>query len=297
MANTIRNKNSSTATNVPASLQTGELAVNHADRKVFLEGPDGTTVENVFAHWLAPNEVSVASAATTNIGGADGLRVAITGTTTITSFGTVAHRLRHVRFSGALTLTHNATSLILPTGANITTAAGDTCMAISDGSGNWRVHHYTLANGRPLVAGVPTGGTAGQALVKTSGTDYAASWTDQFATLVFVIDGAGSAVSTGVKGDLQVPFACTITEWTLLADTTGSVVVDVWKDTYANYPPVVGDSITASAKPTISSSNKGNSSTLTGWTTTVAAGDILRFNVDSASTITRVSVNLRVRKT
>jgi glutamate-1-semialdehyde aminotransferase len=81
-----------------------------------------------------------------------------------------------------------------------------------------------------------------------------------------------------------------ITSWTMIADQVGSIVIDIWKDTYANYPGVVGDSITGSAKPTITSAIKGQTSSLTGWTTTVSAGDIARFNVDSVSTITRINL-------
>lgn len=85
----------------------------------------------------------VASAATTDIGAASSDKVRITGTTTITSFGTaVAGARRKIRFAGALTLTHNATSLILPGNANIVTKADDTCEAISLGSGNWVVTDF-----------------------------------------------------------------------------------------------------------------------------------------------------------
>jgi hypothetical protein len=52
-----------------------------------------------------------------------------------------------VRFAAALTLTHNATSLILPGAANITTAAGDVGIFTSDGSGNWRCINYETAAG------------------------------------------------------------------------------------------------------------------------------------------------------
>lgn len=105
---------------------------------------------------------------------------------------------------------------------------------------------------------------------------------------------AGAVLTTGIKQDLEIPFACTIQKWTLLADQSGSIVVDIWKDTFANYPPVVGDSITAAAKPTISAANKAQSSTLTGWTTNIAAGDTLRFNIDSVATVTRVALSLEV---
>ena len=81
----------------------------------------------------------IASAATTDIGAATGNYVDVTGTTTITALGTVqAGSMRIVRFTGALTLTHNATSLILPGAVNITTVAGDTAQFISLGSGNWQ---------------------------------------------------------------------------------------------------------------------------------------------------------------
>jgi hypothetical protein len=82
----------------------------------------------------------------------------------------------------------------------------------------------------------------------------------------------------------------------LLADQSGSIVVDIWKDSYANFPPTDADSITASAVPTLSTADKSQDATLTGWTTSVSAGDTLRFNVDSATTVTRVSVLLKVTK-
>lgn len=116
-------------------------------------------------------------------------------------------------------------------------------------------------------------------------------------TLNFTIDGGGSVIPTGIIGDLVVDFNCTITSATLLADQSGSVVVDIWKDTYANYPPTVADTITASAKPTLSGAIKSQDATLTGWTKTITSGDILRFNVDSSATLTRVLVALRVVRT
>jgi hypothetical protein len=116
------------------------------------------------------------------------------------------------------------------------------------------------------------------------------------ASITFIIDDGGSVIATGIKGDLEIPFGCTIQAVTLLADQTGSIVIDIWKDTYAAYPPTVADSITASAKPTLSSAAKSQDSTLTGWTTSISAGQILRFNVSSASALTRVTLSLKVLK-
>lgn len=92
-------------------------------------------------------EVSVTSAATADILGAASQRVLITGSTgPITSFGTGTNRIRFVRFDSTPTLTHHATSLILPGGVNIVAAAGDTCIVVSDASSNARVLAYQRAN-------------------------------------------------------------------------------------------------------------------------------------------------------
>ena len=115
-------------------------------------------------------------------------------------------------------------------------------------------------------------------------------------SIQLVLDGQGAVITTGVKADLVIPFNCIITEVTMLADQSGSIVVDIWKDTYTNYPPLVADSITASAKPTITTATKSTDSTLTGWTKSLSIGDTLRFNVDSATTITRVLLTLKVKK-
>lgn len=111
--------------------------------------------------------------------------------------------------------------------------------------------------------------------------------------IVIVIDGGGAAISTGVKGDLPLDFAGVISSWTILADQSGSIVVDLWKDTYANYPPTVADTITGAEKPTLSSASKNQDLSLnsgSGWA--FSAGDILRWNVDSAATVQRVTICL-----
>jgi len=108
----------------------------------------------------------VASASSTDLGAAVGRIVDVTGTTTITSFGTVAAGIwRIVRFTGALTLTHHATSLILPGAANIVTVAGDCLVAVSLGSGNWVVPFYQRADLTPS----PTVASAYRDTAQTSG--------------------------------------------------------------------------------------------------------------------------------
>lgn len=102
---------------------------------------------------LSVKGADIASATTTNIAAATGDFVDVTGTTTITALGTAAAGVeRTVRFTGALTLTHNVTSLILPGGANIATTAGDVARFRSLGSGNWLCVDYSRASGKALVA-------------------------------------------------------------------------------------------------------------------------------------------------
>jgi hypothetical protein len=143
--------------------------------------------------------------------------------------------------------------------------------------------------------------TALAASVITSGTIASARLPPRIGAVGIVIDGAGAVITTGVKGFLRVPFAGTITGVTVLstdaAASAGSIVIDIWKDTFANYPPTVADTITASAKPTLTTANKSEDVTLTGWNKTIAAGDVLGFNVTSVATVTRVALTLTVQAT
>lgn len=115
--------------------------------------------------------VTLASTTTTNIGAAAANAITITGTTTIAAFDTIADgAVRVLTFAAALTLTHNATSLILPGGANITTAAGDVAIFLSLGAGNWRCIAYQRASG--TVLNVPhTWAVAGDVKVPVGDAD------------------------------------------------------------------------------------------------------------------------------
>ena len=107
---------------------------------------DMRTIQSVVRKYLATKGADIASAATVDLSAATGNYVHVTGTTTVTALGTVSAGMRFLLvFDGALTLTHNATSLILPGAANITTAAGDRAEFVSLGSGNWRCLWYTTA--------------------------------------------------------------------------------------------------------------------------------------------------------
>lgn len=134
-------------------------------------------------------------------------------------------------------------------------------------------------------------------LAKAITNEGAARPYDLLAAPEFVVDGGGVAITTGEKGHIRLPFNGEILSVALGADQPGSIVIDIWKNTTANFPPTIADTITASAKPTLSNESASLDATLTGWTKTFSIGDWLAFNVDSAATVTRVTIVLFVRRT
>ena len=126
----------------------------------------------------------------------------------------------------------------------------------------------------------------------TGDIDILGDLTGPVGAINFIMDGGGLALVAGTQGDLQIPTGYTITEANLFGDQTGSIVVDIQKATYAGFPTFA--SITASEKPTLSTAQKSTNTTLTGWTTDIAAGDILRIIIDSVTTCERVTLSLKV---
>jgi hypothetical protein len=108
----------------------------------------------------------------------------------------------------------------------------------------------------------------------------------------------GSDLTTGAGTPLTV-FAGTITGWRILViDGTGSITFDLRKDTYANFPPTSGDTIVASAPPSITSTTKGESSTLTGWTTALTTGDVIVPHITAGGTgIKKARLEITVERT
>ena len=107
---------------------------------------------------------------------------------------------------------------------------------------------------------------------------------------VFNIPGTSD---DGTVIDSYVPQAATITG--VVVTTTGaacSAVVDIWSQPYADFPPENGQSITASAPPTLTTAQMSKDTTLTGWTTAVAADSVLRANLDSSDCAGIITVTL-----
>lgn len=173
--------------------------------------PDNATANAGFgALWTVLNEftekaeLDLASAATTDIGAQLSTKLRITGTTGITSFGTTYRGPILLRFAGIVTLTHNATTLILPGAANITTAAGGVMIAypkatagVADG---WIVafsSDYIAAQDALKLD--KTGGTLSGALNEAHGADILSAATINLTTATGnLVDVTGTVAITAV---------------------------------------------------------------------------------------------------
>ena len=107
----------------------------------------------------------------------------------------------------------------------------------------------------------------------------------------YTFNGAGAALTSGQTGYLTVPFSCTISAWNMSVDT-GTATVDIWKIASGTGLPTISNTITASATPAIASNNSLHSTTLTGWTTAVAANDIVGINLKATASATVVNLTV-----
>ncbi|MCI4438063.1 MAG: hypothetical protein JHC33_14755, partial [Ignisphaera sp.] len=181
-----------------------------------------------------------------------------------------------------------------------------TTASTSSSSGALVVGGGVGIGGRLSIAGgmgieIPTGsapGTTAATLYNVSGVLYwgGAVVAGPTRTVNYVIDGGGAVITTGSKGFVVVDFPGTIISWTILGDASGSLIVDVSKATYANFP----GTFTASSgtSPTLSSAQKNQANINWSGFTTCAAGDIFQFTVSGTpATVTRVTVSIKISAT
>ncbi|RUZ76915.1 hypothetical protein EN943_15655 [Mesorhizobium sp. M7A.F.Ca.US.006.01.1.1] len=181
---------------------------------------------------------NIASATATDLASSTGTSVTITGTAVITSFTALpAGAIRHLTFAAAATLTHNATSLILPGAANIVTAAGDTASAQSLGGGNWRIRGYQRA------AQVPNSSSSTETLSNKSLVDASTNIVDE-ADATKKVKFQVSGVTTATTRTLTVPDAdgtVLLSTRQLLVSAFRNLKVQVISDTQVT---VTADAIT-----------------------------------------------------
>lgn len=176
----------------------------------------------------------------------------------------------------------------------VASAPGDTAAAGATGEVADAGHRHpreAWGGTGDMVASAPADTVSAGASGKVADAAHRHARASERVVYEFVIDGGGATITTGIKGDLYCPDAFTIQGAVIAADQTGSIVVDIWNDTRANFPPTDADSLPgAGTPPTLSSAVVARDTTLTSWDVTVPADSFLRFNVDSATSVQRVTV-------
>jgi len=215
---------------------------------------DGTQFQLLSINRSIQTNGTIASAATTNIGAANAEYLSVSGTTTITAFDTVTAGIyRVLQFQGALTLTHNGTSLILPGAASITTAAGDVAGFVSLGSGNWRCQWYQRASGAAVVT--PAATTSVQGVVTLATEAEALTGTD---TSKVITPATGKAVNTRLQQNSRSA------DYTLTIDDAGKQIFHPSADTTARVFTIPANSSVAFATGTaVTFINQNGAGTIT----------------------------------
>lgn len=180
--------------------------------------------------------------------------------------------------------------------SGITIADGTTGTLSGTNSGDQLMYGTIAVDGQPDLD--PTG--TGDTLNIVAGTNMTITTNPGTNELTFdstggvnedsfglVVDGGGSAITTGSKGYKYIPWDCTVTGWSILSDISGSAVVDVKRS---------GVSLAGTEKPTLSASTNNSDLSLSTWTTSLLAGDVVEFVVDSAASLTRITSTILVTK-
>ena len=188
------------------------------------------------------------------------------------------------------------TLYVVTDGADRTLLTGARAAAGGDGiNGDFWINTAAWTISGPKAAGAwPTAvsivgpqGTPG-----TNGTN-GTNGTSPPLAINFVIGDGNAVITAGLKGWVEVPADWTgIESGRLVADVSGSIVVEVWRSAYATAPPVVAGKISGTAPLTLAGAVRAQDTTLTGWTKTGTKGDYLAFNVVSAATVKIVDVSL-----
>ena len=112
-------------------------------------------------------------------------------------------------------------------------------------------------------------------------------------TVNYVIDSGSLPMQVGDKGKLTIDVTGVIENIRVLSDQTGDIVFELSKCTFADYPNFT--SITNGARVQLTNSDKYFDDVLNNWTSTITAGELLRFNVISVNNIRRLLISLKLK--
>jgi hypothetical protein len=260
----------------------GESSVSWIDRKLI--NAAGAVVVNysnsVFSgNWTFNGSPTVNAAQTLTVNG-----------TTITSNLTVYSSFNA---SGATNLTSTAINGVIPMANMDSTLLTNVAVNVGSGSSPIVSVGTRVATLKTFIAGTNMNIlSTSTSLTINAGTDIR--------SVGITVDGGGSAITSGTKGYIAVPYTGIIRSWTIIGDQSGSIVFNVYK-TNSQVPMVLPTSTTAitdSMLPTVASAVGSNSVVLTSWITNVVTGDIIGFNVtNNATSFTRATLQLGIERT
>ena len=112
-------------------------------------------------------------------------------------------------------------------------------------------------------------------------------------TVNYVIDSGSLPMQTGDKGKLTIDVTGVIEQIRVLSDQTGDITFEIEKTTFADYPNF--STMTGGNRVQLTNTDKYFDDVLNNWTSTIVAGDILRFNVISVNNIRRILISLKLK--
>jgi hypothetical protein len=279
MSNKIIHLRSNTTGSIPttSSLGVGEIAINVPDGKMYIQksGSAGQSIETVIVSnstssigtlTLISSSLIISGSPSVNSGSV----LDLSGTTVDFDFDTLS-------FSGSF----ESIGISKFTGSVFITGS-------TQGGGSGHILTYNTASGEVFfTASSAIGGGGGG-----GGGDVSNLKSGSFGV---TIDGNGGVITVGQKGYITVPYNGIITDWKILGDRAGTCTIDITKSTFANFPTQT--SITGSAPITVSpAAQKASSSILTGWTSSISAGDIYGFTLNAATGFTRLNLIINTIK-
>ena len=182
-----------------------------------------------------------------------------------------------------------ALSGALITDGIITATSGSYNTSVTDDNFIFFSNTATLANKTFNLANNTLTGTSGAFDTACSDGNFSytththPAYTSGAINAIFIA-ASGALIASGSILDVVVPFNCTLTGYTLLPNTSGAIIINVWKDTYANFPPTIADTLFSGGMILSGAGNKAQDNTLSTWNKTISTNDILRFSVSGAST-------------